>query len=162
MEVYLARESKISRVLELGADVERLSRPNSRLIAQIERLETERNEIAQKLSKVRTSRSAREPDYKQLPRNSETLSRNSWLSTMSSIASCGAGGAHSTGTSPSIRAAVRNPWFFAVAVDRFHRAERFVKDAVWSKPASVLQKPLTIRSTDCLPPARLASDWAWS
>ena len=63
MEVYLARESKISRVLELGADVERLSRPNSRLIAQIERLETERNEIAQKLSKVRTSRSARELDY---------------------------------------------------------------------------------------------------
>jgi hypothetical protein len=63
MGVYLARESKISRVLELGADVERLSRPTSRLIAQIERLETQRNEIAQRLSKVRTSRSAREPDY---------------------------------------------------------------------------------------------------
>jgi uncharacterized coiled-coil DUF342 family protein len=51
MEVYLARESKISHLLELEADVERLSRPNSRLIAQIQRLETERNEIAQKLSK---------------------------------------------------------------------------------------------------------------
>ena len=50
MEVYLARESKISRVLELEANVKRLSRPNSRLIAQIQRLETERNEIAQKLS----------------------------------------------------------------------------------------------------------------
>lgn len=60
MEVYLARESKISRLLELEADAEKLSRTNARLIAQIQRLETERNEIAQKLSKVRTSRSARE------------------------------------------------------------------------------------------------------
>jgi hypothetical protein len=67
MEVYLARESKISRLLELEADVEKLSRTNLRSIAQIQRLETERNEIAQKLfkkfSKVRTSRSAPEPDY---------------------------------------------------------------------------------------------------
>jgi cell division protein FtsB len=60
IEVYLARESKISRLLELEADVEKLSRTNSRLIAQIQRLERERNEIAQKLSKVRISRSARE------------------------------------------------------------------------------------------------------
>jgi cell division protein FtsB len=44
MEVYLARESKISRLLALEADVEKLSRTNSRLIAQIQRLERESNE----------------------------------------------------------------------------------------------------------------------
>jgi len=61
-ELYPARESKISRLLEFEADVEKLRRTNSRLIAQIQRLETERNEVAQKLSKVGTSRSTREPD----------------------------------------------------------------------------------------------------
>jgi uncharacterized coiled-coil DUF342 family protein len=52
MEVYLVRESKISRLFELEADVEKLSRTNSRLIAQIQRLETDRNEIAQKISQI--------------------------------------------------------------------------------------------------------------
>jgi radical SAM superfamily enzyme YgiQ (UPF0313 family) len=59
-EVYPARESKISRLLEFEADVEKLRPINSRLIAQIQRLETERNKVAQKLSKVGTNRSTRE------------------------------------------------------------------------------------------------------
>jgi hypothetical protein len=40
MKVYLARESKIPRLLELEADVGKLSRANSHWIAQIQRFES--------------------------------------------------------------------------------------------------------------------------
>ena len=62
-ELEMQIESKVSRLLELETDLEKASQTNARLIAQIQRLETERHEIAQKLSKARISRSAREPDY---------------------------------------------------------------------------------------------------
>jgi hypothetical protein len=63
MKVYLARESKISRLLELEADVGKWSQANSHWVAQIHRMRAARHEIAQRLSKARASRSAREPDY---------------------------------------------------------------------------------------------------
>ena len=63
MKVYLARESKIPRLLELEADVGKLSRANSHWVAQIHRMKAARHEIAQQLSKGRTSRSICEPDY---------------------------------------------------------------------------------------------------
>ncbi len=63
MKVYLARESKIPRLLELEADVEKLSRANSHWIAQVQRMKAARHENPSKTLKARTSRSAREPDY---------------------------------------------------------------------------------------------------
>ena len=45
MKVYLARESKIPRLLELEADVEKLSRANSHWIAKVQRFEAARHEI---------------------------------------------------------------------------------------------------------------------
>jgi hypothetical protein len=55
MKVYLARESKIPRLLELEADVEKLSRANSHWIAQVQRFEAARHEIP------KTSKGANKP-----------------------------------------------------------------------------------------------------